>query len=148
MTDNMKTEGGLAKHPLFEDMPEEAVVEILDVSEESVVPAGTTIIRQNDPGDCFYIINTGKVRIYRKGENGIKLELNLLGPGDSFGEIALLTGKARAAFAEAIEETQLTVVSKERFDRVLRKYPDLAFAFAKKMSNWIVLSELLQNLTS
>ncbi|MGD2126121.1 MAG: cyclic nucleotide-binding domain-containing protein, partial [Desulfobacteraceae bacterium] len=117
------------------------MLEIARIVENTVVPPNTVIFQQGDPGDSFFIINAGKVRVFRKDSEGIETELSQLGPGDSFGEMALLTGEPRSANVETLEETQLSVLSKDQFDRVLKDFPDVSLAFVKQMSSWLLRDE-------
>jgi CRP-like cAMP-binding protein len=98
-------------------------------------------VKQEDPGDSFYIIRSGKVRAYRRDDAGLELVLSVLGPGESFGEMALLTGQERSANVEALEETHLMVLSKEQFERILRDFPHISRAFLKQMSERILRDE-------
>ena len=102
---------------------------------------GSTIFRQGDPGDKFYIIQSGKVRVYRKDRGGLETQLSALGPGESFGEMALLTGEARSASVEALEETHLMALSKDQFERILKDSPDISLAFVHKMSEWLLKAD-------
>jgi len=132
----------LSEAHLFEGIPEEKLLKIAQVVQKEVVPAQTIIFRQGEPGDSFYIIVSGKVRVFRKGEEGVETDLSMLGPGDCFGEMALLTDKARSAHVETLEETQVLVLTKEQFDRILKKDPNISLAFVKQMSTWLVRDEI------
>lgn len=134
-------ESRLSESPLFEGIPEEKLAEITRIAQEEVVPAHTIIFRQGDPGDSYYIIQSGKVRVFRKGREGVETDLSQLGPGESFGEMALLTGKPRSAYVEAMEETHLIVLPKDQFDRVLRDYPDVSLSFIKQISTMLLRDE-------
>jgi rhodanese-related sulfurtransferase len=108
--------------------------------DEHVLPR-TVIVEQGTPGSAFYIINSGRVRVFLRGEQGIETDLACLGPGESFGEMALLTGNPRSATVEALEETHLSIFSKDQFDHTLRHCPPLFSAMAKQMSRWIVRAD-------
>jgi CRP-like cAMP-binding protein/rhodanese-related sulfurtransferase len=135
-------ENAFSRNPLFADIPKSIVHEITQIAQEKVVPAHTIVFRQGDPGDSFYIINSGAVRVFRKGREGVEIELARLGQGDSFGEIALLTGEPRSGYVEALEKTHLTVISKDQFDQILKNHPDISSVFLKKLSNLLVRSDL------
>lgn len=66
------------------------------------------------------------------------MELAVLGPGDSFGEIALLTGAPRAANVSVVADAQLTSLSKDQFDKILKNYPVVALTLIKQMSCWLI----------
>jgi len=143
MTKNTERIARLSEIPAFADVPEEVLAEIAKVGEYMMVPAGTTIFRQGDQGDNCYIVNSGKVRIFKKSSEGIHCELDQLGSGECFGEIALLTGQPRLASVETVEETHLIVLPKVQFDRILKKYPDVSYIFTKQMSDWLLRADSL-----
>jgi CRP-like cAMP-binding protein/rhodanese-related sulfurtransferase len=126
---------------LFEDIPQEKMNELMNAAESMTVPANTFICRQGDPGDKFYIIKSGKIRIFRRDDEGLDVDLSEMGPGEGFGEMALLTGQPRSANVQAIEETQLTVIAKDKFDQILKDYPGISVKFISQMSSWLLRDE-------
>ena len=106
------------------------------------MPARTAVFKQGDPADSVFIINSGKVRVFRRDKTGVETELSVLGPGESFGEVALLTDEPRSANIETIEETHLTVVPRDQFNLILKDYPELSLTFVKQMSKWLLRDEL------
>ena len=126
---------------IFEELPQHTRDEIARVLEHRVVAPLTMICTQGDPGDSFYIIRSGKVRVFRRDSDGFETEVSVLGAGEAFGEIALITGEARLANVEALEETHLMVLSKEQFEPILKKFPSVSAAFMKQMSGWILKSQ-------
>jgi rhodanese-related sulfurtransferase len=143
MTEKESRENDFSDSSVFRALPQQKRDEITRALKTRVVAPGTTIVRQGDPGDSFYIVHSGKIRVFRRDKDGMETDLSILGPGDSFGEMALLTGEPRSANAETLEETRLTVLSKDEFDRILKDYPDLSLAFVKQMSRWLVRDEKL-----
>ncbi|MBW2091672.1 MAG: cyclic nucleotide-binding domain-containing protein [Deltaproteobacteria bacterium] len=143
MTVNDESEISLfLKNPIFEGMPEEILNEIAGAVQSKVVPANTIVFRQNEARDNFYIINSGRVRVFREDESGIETDLNFLGPGDSFGELAQVTNKPRTASVETLEETRLLILTKDQFEHILKKYPDIYANVIKVMSEMIRRDEL------
>jgi len=127
------------EHTVFKGIPKDELLNIFQTVQHRIVPANTIIFRQGDPGDSFYIIYSGRAKIYRKRRTGETTELAILGPGDSVGEIALLTGEERSAYLETMEETHLLVLSKAQFDRALVKSPNIAKAFVKHLSEKLIV---------
>ena len=142
MTDSSEKGNGLLESPVFDEIPQEKLALIAKAVQEKVVPAQTVIFRQGDPGDSFYVIKSGRVRAFRKDADGVETDLSELGPGESFGEMALLTGEPRSANVAALEETRLAVLSKDQFDRILKDYPRIALSFVKQMSGWLLQDEI------
>ncbi|MFZ2632560.1 MAG: cyclic nucleotide-binding domain-containing protein [Desulfosalsimonadaceae bacterium] len=125
-------------HPILKKLPKEIRDEIAQRAEYQTVAAGCMVCRQGDPGDSFFMIRSGTVRIYRKTKENIETELAVLGPGDSFGEIALLTGAPRAANVTVVAEAELTSLSKDQFDKILKNYPVVSLTLIKQMSCWLI----------
>jgi CRP-like cAMP-binding protein/rhodanese-related sulfurtransferase/putative methionine-R-sulfoxide reductase with GAF domain len=130
----------LSQYPLFADIPEGKLSAIEKGSEIRILPAHTTVFRQGEPGDSFFIIHSGKVRIFRKSPSGSVREVAQLGSGDSFGELALITGETRFGYVETLEETQLTVIHKDQFERILKDHPHILSALIKKVSGMLYQS--------
>ena len=142
MTPDMKADEGKKEefvgNKVFEDLPQEKWDELTRAAEHRVVAAHTTIFRQGDHADEFYIIRSGKVRAFRRDSGGVERDLSVLGTGEHFGHMALLMGEARVVNVEAMEETRLMVLSREQFERILKDFPDISLALMKQMSEWLV----------
>jgi hypothetical protein len=88
-------------------------------------PAGSDVIRQGDQGDTFYIVDAGRLATVIDGTS-----VNELGPGDSFGEIALLQSTARTATVTALEDSRLVELAREPFLAAVSSSGDSAAAAA------------------
>jgi rhodanese-related sulfurtransferase len=128
----------LLKSVVFRDLPPEELDELARTVKSKVVRPKEIIFNEGDPPDAFYIIASGRVRTYVRHKDKIERELAVRGPGDHFGEVALLAGDTRTANAESLVETRLVVLSKEQFDRLLRDYPDLSRNFVREMRGWLI----------
>jgi CRP-like cAMP-binding protein len=94
---------------------------------------GETLFRQGDPADTAYIVESGRIRI-RGLRKGVQLELAELGPGELFGELALIDSGPRTADATALEPTTLYVVTRAQLvDRMERAEPMLALLLQQAM---------------
>jgi rhodanese-related sulfurtransferase len=131
----------LSETAVFRDMPQGMVEEIARVVENRVLPPRTKIFDRGDPGDSFWVIQSGMVRVFRSDNEGVEITLSRLGAGQSFGEMALLTGEARSASVETMEETRALVLTKEQFDQVLRSHPEVSLTFIKQLSGWLKKDE-------
>jgi CRP-like cAMP-binding protein len=118
-------------------LPQEKWDELVRAVEDLVVAPGTVIFRQGDPGDKFYLIRAGRVRVFRE-DASLGTELSVLQAGDDFGEMALFMEEPRSATVAALEETRLMVLSKEQFQSILKDFPNVTFAFVRQMSERIL----------
>jgi CRP-like cAMP-binding protein len=85
-----------------------------------------TIFQKGDPGDSMMAVIRGRVKICSHSVDGKELVLNIINRGGLFGEIALLDGEPRTADAVALEETDLLVLSRARFQPFLAANPDVS----------------------
>jgi rhodanese-related sulfurtransferase len=141
MTTHDEKKKTLSETAVFRDMPVEMLDEISRVVEDRALPVRSLVFKRGDPGDSFWIILSGKVRVFRSDDQGVEITLSELGPGQSFGEVALLTGEARSASVETLEETHALVLTKEQFERVLKSHPEVSLTFIKQLSGWLKRDE-------
>ncbi|MCL6621549.1 MAG: cyclic nucleotide-binding domain-containing protein [Syntrophobacterales bacterium] len=109
-----------------------------NVGREVRIPAGSLVVRQGDPPRCFYVVLSGRLEVFRETTDGIRTRLTELGPGDYFGEVALVTGQPRTASVAAREDALLLEITKEEFDHVLDHNPKLARHIIQQLSHWLV----------
>jgi CRP/FNR family cyclic AMP-dependent transcriptional regulator len=94
----------------------------------------TIIINEGDEANSFFIIIKGAVKIFLSNEEGKEIIINAQGPGDHFGELALLDGAPRSASVITTEKSTIGVISKEDFHRVLAKNTDLALKLIRELT--------------
>jgi Cyclic nucleotide-binding domain/FHA domain len=94
---------------------------------------GQIIITEGAPGKEMFIVEEGKVEIFRQIGSEEK-RVNLLEIGDFFGEMSIIDDLPRGASARALTECQLLAVDHTTFDQMLRRYPDVAIRMLRKMS--------------
>jgi CRP/FNR family transcriptional regulator/CRP/FNR family cyclic AMP-dependent transcriptional regulator len=93
--------------------------------------ASEVVFEQGEPGDAMFIIRTGRVRIYTRGDSGRELTLNVYGEGDFFGEFSLIDGEPRSASAEAIEFTDALVLHHQDLIDILSVHPEIAISLMR-----------------
>ena len=116
----------LRANPFFAGLGDEAIQAIAVLCVLRRLDAGETLFLKGDPGDAFYAVRRGQIRIATGSASGRRLTFNLLGPGDVFGEVALLDGRLRTADATAVEPTELYMVRRRDFFGLLEKRPTVA----------------------
>ncbi len=115
----------LLASPLFQAMRPAELEGILKLSSERRMQRGGMIFQKGDTGDSMMAVLRGRVRISAISADGRVISLNVISPGEVFGEIALLDGKPRSADASAIEDTTLLVVERRNLVPFLRTNDDL-----------------------
>ena len=115
--------------PLLADLDRIRLAELIPSFEQIHVKSGELLYRAGDPGDTLFIIIDGIVRVFLR-PGGRSLEIACLGPGDWFGELALLTGEPRTTDVEAQTDLILLRLSRNNFDQLIRKYPSLGVSLA------------------
>ena len=138
------------KVPLFDDLSQEAFVELVNkVAYHRHVP-GQLIIKEGDPGRSFYVIVEGKVRIYKVGPDEKEITLAHLGEGAFFGEMALLSGAPRTANVVAEEDTEILEVTDVVLRDLAEKYPQVVnslknFYRQRLLNNVMAISPLFKD---
>jgi CRP-like cAMP-binding protein len=99
--------------------------ELLSLSAVEAFRTNDVIFHKGDPGDRLYAILSGRVGINTVSREGKELFLNILNPGEVFGEIAVLDGRERTAGAKAIRPTKLVGIGRGEFLEFLERHPRL-----------------------
>ncbi len=123
------TMDSLARVPLFRDLDRKALARVERAARARSFRPGDEIVKEGDEGVGFYLITSGKVSVTRGG-----VQLNTLGAGDFFGEMALLDNHRRSATVTATEPTECIVVHRADFVAELRADADLAVELLALMS--------------
>lgn len=110
--------------PLFSDLEE---AELMTLSSKAVTrhyPRKTIIISEGDVSDSLYCILSGRVKVFLNDDEGKEVILNSQGPGDYFGEMALLDAGPRSASVMTLEDCKISVISKVDFDAFLDQHKE------------------------
>lgn len=116
----------LQRSPLFRGLPSPALERIAELAVQRSFRNGEIVFSQGDPGDALYAVVTGKIRISAGAADGREIYLNIMEPGDTFGEIALLDGGTRTASATATVPSELVSIRREHFLGLLEREPRVA----------------------
>lgn len=116
----------LVRSPLFAQLSPAELDKVAGLLRRRRYRTGEPVFREGDPGTALYVVETGEVKILLGSSEGKEVVLSLLGPGEFFGDLALLDGEPRSADAVATGPTQALVLSREDFLRLLRESPSVA----------------------
>ena len=105
--------------PVLRDLPESQIAVLLSQFTVEELDAGETVFKQGDIGDRFYVIREGEVSITAAQPDGTEREVATLGPGEYFGEIALLSSVPRTATAATKTQVQLWALDGESFKTLM-----------------------------
>jgi CRP-like cAMP-binding protein len=114
----------LRLHPFFSALSARDVEELLTSTRCRRVPAGRMLFQKGDVGDGLYGILAGRVAFTVESASGKELILNVLGPGEFFGEIALLDGKGRSAAGVARDACRLLFIPRGAFTSFFGERPE------------------------
>jgi NTE family protein len=117
-------------------IPLEADHALLEEVEIRKLAGGNWLIHQGDSGNSLYFLVRGRLQVWAAGDDGAPRGqlLNEIVPGDSVGELSLLTGAPRAAGIQAIRDSLLVRLDREAFDRLAQQYPVLALRLASNVA--------------
>src|SRR5690349_15795469 len=116
----------LARSPLLANLPQESLVHLASTARRRSYRRGEVIFHQGDPGDSLHFLTDGRVKVVLDAETGEEAVIAILGPGDSFGELALIDGEPRSATVETLEAVQTVSLSRNDFMAVILANPPAA----------------------
>jgi CRP/FNR family cyclic AMP-dependent transcriptional regulator len=119
---------------LFAGLPDRELEGLADHLGKRTFAKGMIIFHKESAGQTLYIIESGKVRIFILSESGQEISVNVYGPGDVFGELALLDGLPRSAGAVALERTVTLTLHRDDFLRHLEACPRMARSIMEVLS--------------
>ena len=117
----------LRKFAWFEDLDQRSLEAIANAAVEQSYGSGQEIMRQGDVGVGAFIIRSGKVEVLQD-RDGKQVKLATLGPGDVFGEMALLDEFPRSATVRTVEPTTAIGIQRWHFRGILESHPQIALA--------------------
>ena len=112
--------------PLFADLEEGELERFSHVAVPRSFPAGTRVFHEGDSSDACYIVSEGSFRVTREHSDGRAITLATLGPGEIFGELAMLDGDTRSASAESITDGTLLALPANDVRGLLARNPEIA----------------------
>jgi CRP/FNR family cyclic AMP-dependent transcriptional regulator len=116
----------LGRVPLFAELSRDELERIADVAIPRSFPKGVRVFHEGDTSDACYIVRDGDLRVTREHSDGRAIALATLGPGDFFGELAMLDGGTRSASVETITDCELLGVPASDIRRVISTHGDIA----------------------
>ena len=116
----------LHRVPLFSTLPEEDIAQVAAVAAPRRFDSGAAVFREGDASNTCYVIRSGHARATREHPDGRSITLAQFGPGDIFGELAMLDDERRSATVEALEDMDTVAIQGPDMRRLLREHPEIA----------------------
>ncbi len=124
--------GRAGKAPSFIGLQEDELQSLSQHAKLQSFPRNKIIINEGDQTDSVYVIHSGRVKVFLYGKNGKEIDLNILGPGEYFGEMVLDAGP-RSASVMTLEPAEFFIVPHRVFLDFLVKHPDFALRLIKTL---------------
>jgi hypothetical protein len=122
---------------IFEGLSVGELAAVASVTEEASFDEQQVVIQQGDPGNTLYLVIDGEVAVIKLQEDGSELELDRIGSGDYFGEMALFEQIPRTATIRTVKPCRMLLLHKQQFDEMVREYPQIALEICKVLSSRI-----------
>ena len=123
--------------PLFSGLAESDLAILSSHAVTRKFPINTIIISEGDTTDALYVILSGKVKAFLSDEHGKEVILDIVGPGEYFGEIAPLDDAPRSASVMTLEPSSFLIISKSDFRDCVAKNPDIAINLISELTHRI-----------
>jgi CRP/FNR family transcriptional regulator, cyclic AMP receptor protein len=119
----------LRQHRFFCDLEPEALDQLCRYAKHVTLKRGATLFSKGDPGNSLFAVISGTLKMSISSPEGRNAILNMIRPGEVFGEMAVLSGQARSADATANTNCEMFVIDRRDFLPFVRNHPALAMKF-------------------
>jgi len=119
---------------LFANLSEQALAALAVRMRVRAYRKGEVLFHKDDPGTALFLVRTGRVKISAFSSEGKEAVFTVHGPGDVFGELALLDGAPRSATATALESTKLLTLDRSAFVAFLREQPEASLVLLSELA--------------
>ncbi len=128
--------------PIFNHLEEEQMDEVVETIKPGKYKKGEIIYSAGDQSDSLYIVNKGRIRIYRLSESGKEQLVRILAVGDFTGELALFSESTHESYAQAMEDTEVCMIHRRDLQDFLMRYPSISLKILSEFSKRLEKSEL------
>jgi CRP-like cAMP-binding protein len=126
----------IADVPMFSGLSDREIRSLAQRADQVSVPAGTKVVTEGTTGREFFVLLTGGAKVSRRGRT-----LRKLGPGDSFGELALIAGTPRGATVTTTEPSEMMVLMSRDFLALLDDFPRMTRKILTALAAWVAAEE-------
>jgi CRP/FNR family transcriptional regulator len=134
--------------PLFEGLPPEEIRDLAAIAREQSFRKRDAIFHEGQKGTGFYVLISGRVKIFKISAEGKEQILHIFGAGEPFGEVPVFAGQNFPANAESMEECRILFFPRESFVGLIRKNPSIALNMLAVLSRRLrVFASLIEDLS-
>src|SRR6185436_17549973 len=113
----------LRQVPLLQSLSDQHLHDLASLGQTTELQAGQVVFGEGEAATQLYVILAGGVRVFKAGRFGEQIEISTAGPGQVFGEMAVLDGSVRSASVVTLASTVLFVIDREPFRGFLDQSP-------------------------
>jgi len=138
----------LSMVPFFDGLPENQLAQVEGIAVIREVPKGTVVFSEGDEGEGFYVLASGRIKIFKLSPDGKEQILHIFGPGEPFGEVALFSGKHFPAGSQTLEAARILFFPREAFLSLIKANPELALNMLAVLSVRLrIFTRMVENLS-
>ena len=138
--ESLRSDSPAIKSRMLSQLPRGKQAELLAMVDKQQLQRNEIVMLQGNPGKSMFVIRKGQVQISRN-ERGKERVVGILGPGDSLGELALLTEKPYSETALTLEQCEISVISREQLDEFQTKYRNVRSTIDAYLEGWLQPNE-------
>ncbi len=143
-----KTMDVLRKTPLFATLPDDDLRRIADLAVSRRFAKKDAVFREGDRADGFFVVVSGKVKVFKLSGEGKEQILHVLEAGQTFAEAVIFQGGGYPAHAETLADTELYFLPKGAFLDLLERHPKVAIRMLASLSLWLKrMTDLVESLS-
>ena len=138
----------LRKTPLFATLPDDDLRRVADLAVPRRFSKKEAVFREGDRADGFFIVSSGKVKVFKLSGEGKEQILHVLEAGQTFAEAVIFEGGGYPAHAEALTDADLLFLPKRPFIDLLERHPNVAIRMLASLSRWLKrMTDLVESLS-
>lgn len=138
----------LRKTPLFANLPPDDLARVAAIASVRRCERKESVFRDGDKADGFFVVSSGKVKVFKLSEDGKEQVLHIIEPGQSFAEATIFEGGVFPAHAEALADSHLLFIPKRQFIDLLEKTPRMSLRMLASISKWLKrMTDLVESLS-
>ncbi len=124
----------ITRIPLFQGMARKQYEDLAMIAVDQIIPRGKMIFSEGDEAAGFYVVTSGRVKIFKLSPEGKEQILHIFGTGEPVGEAAVFAGEKFPAYAEALDETRILFFPRTAFVDLIGKNPAVALNMLSVLS--------------